>query len=292
MTLYMHIVSGGTIDFGVDSERHLSRFGNPKPIADYGSSKEYPSGGLWPSFNVSKFQGFIINQSKTPGTDKLTLCDLIWDKVALVQLANNTTTVPHAGSTQEACRLCHQISRSVRKWHVSRANIQSWIVHYNVTPGTSGLIARKIADIDDDLAKLYTERQRHVQRGFCSRQRIVSPNRSTTTSLHGAQRPSLSIRRRKIENLGYGVDKISEDPAPKSAFETQKTLRLPSGPSKTLAYAEQAGQPDSKVPLRLSTSAASQRLLRATLSSFCSDPLRGLTMVRSELITCGKFLLL
>lgn len=291
MALYMHIASGGTINFE-DSERAIPRFRRTPavPLAAHGDfhGTELKSKGLWPSFNVSKFQGFVTCKDKAP-CRLHTLCDLSWDKVVLEQLTDNTTTISHSGWSQESCRLCQQIVRSVRRWQVSREMKQSWIAQRDTTPRAFiPLVEKAIRNIDSDLAKLHSEQQKHLQdRPVCEDTEWPQGNSKTI-----ARHCSPSAREQRI-NMEVDID--SQVPSNENSglwMESPADVDSASIVPRLQSHPNLARRQHLKAPSKMCIGVDSQRLLLEILNSFCWDPLRGLTIVRSSLVRCGKCMLL
>ena len=283
----MHIASGGTINFGNDSEKDVSRLQRKStvPLAHHGrfQKTEALNKGLWPSFNVSKFQGFEICKD-TESSGLHTLCDLSWDKVVLEQLSDNTTIFPHSGCAQGSCRLCQHIIRSVHRWQISREMIQNWIARRDTTPKAFIPLAEKaVSNIDSDLAKLHSEQQKCLQQSFVHENRECSLDLSETI----ARNCSPPARKQRI-NLQGDIDAQVPSNGISRLWKTfSADVKCLSILPRTQSNPILAGQPCLKAPPKLCIGPDSQRLLNEILSSFCWDPLRGLTIVRSCLVRCG-----
>ena len=49
------------------------------------------NGSYWSVFDVATSQGLVVDDSTKVGTIDYSVCDLLWDEVAAVQLANAST---------------------------------------------------------------------------------------------------------------------------------------------------------------------------------------------------------
>ena len=291
MALYMHIASGGTINFGKDSENAVSglRRTPATPLAPHGDfhGPEHRRKGLWPSFNVSKFQGFITCKDTEPSSLH-TLCDLSWDSVVFEQLTENATTISHSGCAQKNCRLCQQIIRSVHRWQLSRERIHNWVAQREATPRAFiPFVEKAIRNIDSDLAKLHCEQRKHLQQSLVCEDSEWSLGCSKTTARHYSSSA-------EEQHINVEVDINPQFPSNDISrlwMKPQADVQTPSMLPRLQSHTTRAGQQHLKAPSKMCIGGESQRLLLEILSSFCWDPLRGLTIVRSRLVRCGKCML-
>lgn len=188
----------------------------------------------------------------------------------------------HVRPGSKGCILCNKLDKTFRQWQVSRDRIHSWIAPFNAVPdvlvSTAG---QAVAGLDHNLAGLNLHRQVHLD----SFGHWKSNGRSNPSSLRvdfRRQRPSrYSSRWTFNPRIDWTVTETSS-----VCHTAQGPLGLPSNPRKPdIGFAKAAYR--SEASLRPATRFQSRHLLHIILASFYSDPLRGLTLGRSRLATCG-----
>ena len=149
------------------------------------------------------------------------------------------------------------------------------------------LVEKAVRNIDSDLAKLHSEQRKHLQQSLVCEDTEWSLGRSKTTGLHcssSAEEQHINV---EVDiNPQLPSNEISRLRMKKQA-DMETLSMLPSLQPHTVL----AGHQHLKAPSKMCIGAESQRLLLEILSSFCWDPLRGLTIVRSRLVRCGKCML-